>query len=248
MADIRGLLFDKDGTLLDYAASWAPINRQAARLAAAGDLVLTERLLIAAGVDPATDLAAADSLLAAGNTAEIATAWAEGGSPYDAERLTRDLDALFHSAATSVVPVTDLAALFRRYKARGLKLGIASSDNAASIAATARHFGIDGMLDFIAGYDSGHGVKPEPGMVAAFCRATGLPPAEVAMIGDNTHDLAMGRAAGAGLTIGVLTGTGSRATLSPLADLCLGSILEIEAALWGSEDVDAHMRSGEDRA
>ncbi len=234
MTDIRGLLFDKDGTLLDYAASWAPINRRAALLAAGGDLALAERLLVMAGVDPATDLAAADSLLAAANTAEIAAAWAAGGSPIAADRLTRDLDALFHSSATSVVAVTDLAALFRRYKARGLKLGIASSDNAASIGATARHFGIDGMLDFIAGYDSGHGVKPEPGMVEAFCRATGLDAAQVAMVGDNTHDLAMGRAAGVGLTIGVLTGTGSRDTLRPLADLCLPSIVGIEAALWGA--------------
>jgi hypothetical protein len=65
---IRGLLFDKDGTLLDYEASWPPINREAGLLAAQGDAALASRLLRAAGADPATGLAVADSLLAAGNT------------------------------------------------------------------------------------------------------------------------------------------------------------------------------------
>jgi phosphoglycolate phosphatase len=230
---IRGLLFDKDGTLVDYAASWAPVNRRAALIAADGDPDLAERLMILAGGDPATGLAAADSVLAAGTAAEIAATWAAGGSLLGAGRLTRDLDALFQSAATSMVPVTDVAALFRRLKARGLRLGIASSDSELAIRATASHFGILESLDYIAGYDSGFGVKPEPGMVEGFCRATGLAAAAIAMIGDNSHDMAMGRAAGAGLTIGVLTGTGSAGSLAPLCDLCLSGIADLEQALFG---------------
>jgi phosphoglycolate phosphatase len=229
---IHGLLFDKDGTLVDYAASWAPINRQAALIAAEGDMVLADRLLIVAGGDPTTNLAAADSVLAAGTAAEIAAAFATGGSRLDAGRLTRDLDALFQSAATSVVPVTDVAALFRRLKARGLRLGIASSDSELAVRATAAHFGILDLLDYVAGYDSGFGVKPQPGMVQGFCRTTGLAAAAIAVIGDNSHDMAMGRAAGAGLTIGVLTGTGSAASLAPLCDICLSGIADLEAALF----------------
>jgi len=231
---IRGLLFDKDGTLVDYAASWAPINRRAALLAAEGDMALADCLLSMAGGDPATNLVAADSVLAAGTAAEIAAVFAAGGSRLGAARLTRDLDALFQSAATSMVPVTDVAALFGRLKARGLRLGIASSDSELAVRATAAHFGIIDLLDYVAGYDSGFGVKPEPGMVEGFCRATGLAAGAVAMIGDNSHDMAMGRAAGAGLTIGVLTGTGSAASLAPLCDLCLAGIADLEQALFGS--------------
>jgi len=54
----------------------------------------------------------------------------------------------------------------------------------------------------------------------------------LAVVGDNAQDLLMGRAAGAGRVIGVLTGTGTYATLAPLADLCLASIAGIEAALF----------------
>jgi phosphoglycolate phosphatase len=231
---ICGLLFDKDGTLVDYAASWAPINRRAALIAADGDQDLAERLLTLAGGDPATGLAAADSVLAAGTAVEIAATWAPGGSPFSAARLARDLDALFQGAATSMVPVTDVAALFRRLKARGLRLGIASSDSEVAVRTTAAHFGILDTLDYIAGYDSGFGVKPGPGMVEGFCRATGLAAPAVAVIGDNSHDMAMGRAAGAGLTVGVLTGTGSAASLAPLCDLCLPGIADLEQALFSA--------------
>jgi phosphoglycolate phosphatase len=229
---IEGLLFDKDGTLLDYAASWPPINLDAGLLAADGDPVLAATLLGLAGADPASGDAKADSLLAAGNTTELAQAWHAAGSPLPETELAQRLDRLFQSAVRRMVPVCDLAALFARLQERGLKLGIASSDSAAAVAATAAHFGLRETLAFSCGYDSGHGAKPGPGMALAFCAETGLAPGRIAVIGDNRHDMEMARSAGAGLRIAVLTGTGTRATLGPHCDLCLDSIAEIEQALF----------------
>ena len=230
-ATIRGLLFDKDGTLLDYEASWPPINREAALLAAQGDAALAAKLLRAAGAEPETGQAAADSLLAAGNTVELAQAWCAAGSPIPEAELVVRLDELFQGAVARMMPVCDLAALFAGLRGRGLALGIASSDSEAAVSATAAHFGLSGHLAFSCGYDSGHGVKPGPGMVLGFCRATGLDPGEVAVIGDNGHDMAMGHAAGVGLRIAVLTGTGTRETLTPLSHHCIASIAGLEEVL-----------------
>lgn len=224
LARIAGILFDKDGTLLLYDESWGPVNREAARIASAGNAELEPQLLFSAGMDPVSGHTRPDSLLAAGNAAEIAAGFVAAGSPIEAAELTRLLDELFIRSAEFSVAVTDLAALFARLKARGLKLGIASSDNEEAIRQTAIRFGIIDHVDFIAGYDSGHGVKPQPGMVLGFCRATGLDPAEVAMVGDNNHDMHMGASAGVGLKVAVLTGTGSRETLSASADICLDDI------------------------
>lgn len=228
---IDGILFDKDGTLLDYAASWTPINARAAAIAARQDPALAIRLLAAGGADPSGGAVHADSLLAAANTAEIAAAWVQAGAPWQAAALTAELDALFQAASLTVVEATPLAPLFARLKARGLRLGIASSDSGAAIRATARRFGIETHLDYIAGYDSGHGVKPGPGMVHGFCAATALTPSQVAVVGDNRHDMEMGRAAGAALCVGVLTGTGTRTTLAGFADLCIDSIETIESVI-----------------
>lgn len=229
---IKGLLFDKDGTLLRYDESWGPVNREAARIAAAGlGQEFEERLLDACGMDPVTGKTRADSLFAAGTAAEIAAGFVAAGSPLAVDALTVELDDLFVRASDFSVAVTDLGAFFARLKTRGFRLGVASSDNERSIRETARRFGFLGHLDFIAGYDSGHGSKPQPGMVLGFCEAVGLDPKEVAVIGDNNHDLHMAASAGAGLKLAVLTGTGSPATLEAMADHVLGDITGVETLL-----------------
>lgn len=231
---IRGLLFDKDGTLLDYAASWTLVNRRAALLAAQGDPVFADRLLERAGVDPHTGRAVADSVMSAGTAVDIAEVWVTAGAGFEVEDLAKALDDVFRDAVQDMVPVTDLVELFERFRAHGLKLGIASSDSEAAVWATARVFGIAEQLDFVAGYDSGYGTKPDPAVLAAFCGRTGLAPSQVAVIGDNSHDVGMGRAGGAGLTIGVLTGTGTVDSLAPLSDLCLPSISAMAALFDGA--------------
>ncbi|MGV8936200.1 MAG: HAD family hydrolase [Allorhizobium sp.] len=228
---IAGILFDKDGTLLDFDQSWAPVNRRLALMAAGGDLALADRLLAACGMDPLSGHITPDSLFAAGNTREIVEGLIAAGAPGDAETLVPRLDALFAESAEFSVPVTDLAALFARLHAAGYKLGIASSDNQTSIWSTVRRFGLTNYVDFVAGYDSGHGVKPEAGMVLGFCRTTGLEPSQVAVVGDNNHDMHMGRNAGAGLTVAVLSGTGSKESLAASSDHCLNDITELEGLL-----------------
>ncbi len=124
-----------------------------------------------------------------------------------------------------------MAPFFARLKARGLKLGVATNDSRRGVEATLGQFGVLELLDFAAGYDSGHGFKPDPGMVHGFCARTGLVPAEVAVVGDNLHDLEMGRRGGVGLVVGVLTGTGERAELAAHADHVLDGIQDLEALL-----------------
>jgi phosphoglycolate phosphatase len=228
---IRGVLFDKDGTLFDFQKSWAPINLAAGRHGAAGDEALRVRLLTIGGVDQVTGYAAADGLFAAGNASEIAEAWIVAGSPFAQDALTAALDRIFLDGAGSMVPAADLPALFGRLKAHGLKLGVASSDSAAAVREAAERFGFAPFLDFSCGYDSGFGHKPSEGMPLAFCRTVGLRPGDVAVVGDNAHDMEMGRRAGVALKVGVLTGTGSRQTLKAHADAVIAGIAELEALL-----------------
>ena len=52
--EIRGVLFDKDGTLLDFQRTWTAVSRQCAqRVAACPEDI--PALLEAAGHDPSTD-------------------------------------------------------------------------------------------------------------------------------------------------------------------------------------------------
>ena len=229
---IRGILFDKDGTLLDYHLTWMPVNRTAALHAARGDAVLGARLLEIGGYDAATGRVDSGSPLAAWNTAEIADLWARELPGSDPSRLRSELDRIFvEGGQLSAAAVMPLNPLFQSLRARGLRLGVATSDSEEGARASLAAWLDPAHLDFVAGYDSGHGGKPGPGMVLAFCDRVGLPPAAVAVVGDNLHDLEMGRRAGAGLKVGVLTGTSEHADLAADADHVLDSIADLEALL-----------------
>lgn len=230
---IGGVLFDKDGTLVDFEATWAPVNRAAGLMAAGGDAALAAAILDRCGVDPQTGRTRPESPMAIAGASEIAEAMARAGSRLSHDALVDGLHVLFAQGARAAQPIGDIAGMLARLKARGLKVGVASSDSAEGVATTIKALGVGHLVDFQCGYDSGFGPKPQPGMVKAFCAATGLSPAEVAMVGDSTHDLHMGRAAGCGLVAGVLSGTGVAGTLRPLCDVLIDSVAELPALLSG---------------
>jgi len=228
---IEGILFDKDGTLLDYDATWAPLNKLAALEAAGGDPVVAERLLQAGGYDAATESHVPNSLLVSASNDVIAGSWAEmlGADP---AHLTERITAVFEaSSAATAVAVPGMEAVLAALKGRGLALGVATNDSEDSAYASLAPFGVVEHFSYVAGFDSGHGSKPGPGMVEGFSKATGLAPGAIAVVGDSHHDMEMGRSAGAGLLVGVLTGTGGRDDLAPHAHHVLESILELEALL-----------------
>jgi phosphoglycolate phosphatase len=229
---IRGVLFDKDGTLIDFFATWSPAYEQAAAELAQGDPALAERLLTIGGWDPATRRFKPDSALAAGTNAEIGRLWGQAIGHGDHKALTQKLDLFFREhAVANARPVTDLVNLFGRLRSHGFKIGLATMDSSAAAEAQLAAFGVRRLMDFVCGYDSGFGHKPGPGMVEGFCRTVNLPAKAVAVIGDSPHDLDMARSAGAGMAIGVLTGVSPREVLAQHADLVLGSIAELETAL-----------------
>lgn len=233
MTAIRGLLFDKDGTLIDFFATWGEAYKAVAAEIAdlSADPGLADRLLRLGGYDPDTGVLDPASLLACGTNDEIARLWS---GHVDASRhldLRHAVSEGFHRFGLEPVAVTDLPALFQRLGVRGYTLGVATNDHEAPTLESLDYLGIRELVAFVAGADSGFGGKPGPGMFEGFCARTGLQPAEVAMVGDTVADMAMARAGAAGLAIGVLTGASKADSLGPLADHVIDSIAGLEALL-----------------
>ncbi len=212
--NIKGIVFDKDGTLIEFSTSWMPAIIEAANYFANNDPVIAQKMLAVSGYDKDTDKVAAGSLLAAANNQQIAECWSQFLEIEADQAMVSKLDDLFqyHSEHNSVA-ATDLHSLFDQLITRGIKLGVATSDSEQGARATLKALGVIDKMDFICGYDSGHGIKPEAGMVSAFCKAMDLQPSEVMVVGDNTHDLHMAQNAGAKLSVGVLTGTSTAVKL-----------------------------------
>jgi phosphoglycolate phosphatase len=83
---------------------------------------------------------------------------------------------------------------------------------------------LTGAVDALVCADDGIPVKPAPDMVLRLCAELGIEPSRTAVVGDSAADLRMGRAAGVGLVVGVLTGVGARSDLEPQADAVIGSV------------------------
>ncbi len=231
---VRGILFDKDGTLFDFQASWGQWVETTLDLLAP-DRETWARMARAGGYDPERRRFVPGSPVVAGAPSEIAQIWAEFRPDLGAAKVESILDETALDVIADpnmLVPtVADLPGLLAGLRADGYALGVATHDSEQGTRAQLGAAGAGDAFDFIAGYDSDHGLKPGPGMLLAFAEATGIPPASVVMVGDSRHDLEVGHSAGAAMAVGVLTGPATRDDLALYADHILPSIEHLPALL-----------------
>ena len=218
---IDGVIFDKDGTLFDFRASWGAWAAQLVGVLAGETGIAAEDLGAAIGFDPVARRFQPDSIVIAGTPTEIARDLAAVLPGVSAEGLEDRLNRMAEGAP--MLPAVDLADVLGGLRARGLRIGLATNDNEEAARAHLAAHGITDLFDYVAGYDSGHGPKPGPGMCAAFARQHGLDPARVVMVGDSRHDLEAGRRAGM-RAVAVLTGIAGAEELAPHADAVLPDI------------------------
>jgi len=232
LAGIKGILFDKDGTLVDFHATWSAVAELMAMEASGGDAVRAGSLLLAAGLDPETHMFKADSVFAAGTNLDIIELW----FPELSRREQLDAVERFNlitteKGAAMAVALPGVVDALGSLHARAYRLGVATNDSTLGCEKTLAALGIAQLFEAAYGYDAVANAKPAPDTVQAFCDLTGLRPSEIAMVGDNRHDLDMARAGGCGLAIGVLSGTGTHASLAPLADVVLESAADLPGYL-----------------
>ncbi|MEL7099992.1 MAG: HAD family hydrolase [Pseudomonadota bacterium] len=220
MTALDGIVFDKDGTLFDFRATWEAWAAAFLRRAAEGDKGLAADLGARIGYDYARQVFEPGSVVIAGTPGDIADAL-EGALALERAGLISLLNE--EAARAPQREAVPLDPFLSGLAAQGLKLGVATNDAEKPARAHLEAAGVLGRFDFVAGFDSGFGGKPAPGQLKAFCAATGCDPARVAMVGDSTHDLFAARAAGM-LRIAVLTGLAAEAELAPHADVVLPNI------------------------
>lgn len=230
MSAIRGIVFDKDGTLFDFSRTWEQWAQNAltrlAHVAQAPDMI--DIMGAAIGYNLSSGKFARDSVVIAGTPREVAealdTCLPDMSLPDIILILNQEAARAPQSEAAPLVP------LLTELRQRGLRLGVATNDAEAPACAHLEQAGIADFFDFVAGFDSGYGAKPQPGQLLGFCEATGCAAATCLMVGDSRHDLAAGRAAGFG-TVGVLTGMAQVDDLRSLADVIMPDIGKLPAWL-----------------
>ena len=232
---IKGILFDKDGTLFRYSETWDTWCGIVLEKLSQGNGTLLEHLANVLDFDLKSQKIRPQSIVVASTTYEVA----ECLGPFLPNWSLDAIEGLLNKKVNDLplTSVTPLKPYFSDLRRRGLKVGVVtndSEDNAMAQLASANLNPLED-LDFVAGYDSGFGAKPAPEPLLAFAKAVWLAPGDVAMVGDSLHDLTAGRRAGM-KTIGVLTGPATWADLSPVADMVLRDISLIPVNLNTSVD------------
>jgi phosphoglycolate phosphatase len=227
------VVFDKDGTLIDFQAMWGGWVRTLAEdLTRSTGFEVSGLLFDLLGVDRTLGLVHSHGLLAATPMARIREVVVDAVASVGLGQSAAEAAVAAAWRAPDPVelahPVADLAELFGALAARGITITIATSDNREPTERTLTALGIADRVAGLVCADDGLLVKPAPDGVLHLCAVVRISPDRTAVVGDSPVDLAMGHAAGVRRVIGVLTGVGDRASLAS-ADVVLESVADLIA-------------------
>ncbi len=216
---ISTLIFDKDGTLFDFQATWGHWTGEVLAKIAAGNATQLNAIANELRYDLDKRELRPDSVVIAGTPAEIVQVIKPHVPEVSEQQLLGQLNELAKSAPQ--VEIIPLGRFFETLREMGLNIAVMTND--AEEPARAHLSEHDGAIDVIVGSDSGFGAKPDPDPLLAIARKLGVDPETCVMIGDSTHDLRAGRSAGM-KCIAVLTGLATEQDLRDFADLIIQDI------------------------
>jgi HAD superfamily hydrolase (TIGR01509 family) len=183
MAEIRGVILDVDGTLVDsndaHAQAWVEA------LAEHGHEVPFERVRPLIGMG-------SDKVLPAVSGLEVESD--------EGERITERRKQIFkerHVPRLRAFP--GVRPLLERMRGDGLKLVVASSATEEDLKPLLEIAGAEELIEGRTSSDDADESKPDPDIVHAALASSGLAADQVLMIGDTPYDIAAGARAGVGV-------------------------------------------------
>ncbi len=237
----QAIIFDKDGTLIDFDAMWGGwAVFLAEQLHNASGLNVHAPLCLALGYDEETRKVLAHGKLAASPMAQLRRLTIEVmqslGLTIDAAEIIVEECWCIPDPVLLAKPFTDLRELFSKLQGEKIKIAIATADDRAPTQALIEAFDIEEYISTMVCADDGIPTKPKPDMVLAICERINIDPSKAMVIGDTISDLKMARAAGAGLCVGVLSGVSSARDLIQYADVLIESVDELHAYILELSD------------
>lgn len=239
----KGILFDKDGTLIHFMALWGGWTDYVLRsmeelleIMGAGFTVPKEKVLGTRhdarggviGYDAEGPLAMstveetygllASQLYAAGmpwNEAIIQVTQMTNQAMYEVRQ---------HKPA---FPMPGLEKFLGKCSSVSLNMAVVTSDQTSGAIEQLEWMGLRSYFTSVVGRDQVLNGKPHPEMTEKACQQLGISPEEVIVIGDSNGDMQMAKQAGAALAIGLWTGEGEPAHLAD-ADIVICDYNEID--------------------
>lgn len=228
---IKGILFDKDGTLIDFSL-WrdAGIKTIQTLMNEYGlkDEKLFENLqksvgITENGVEPFGALAYKSHEDVAAELHFLLNKYRK----IDLKKFQSHVSELLRKEVlrddVEFKEITDLGALYEHLKSNGIKVGLATADSRQSAMHMINKLKHNDYFDFIGSYDGVMKPKPNKDMCVRFCSMYGLAPNQVAIVGDSYNDMVFAKNSGA-VGVGVLSGVSCKINLKDAADVIIPSV------------------------
>lgn len=192
---IRGILFDKDGTLIEFEKMWhAIVTLVFQKIEAEGRLskkLITRFKAISGyteeGFEP-------ESIIQSLPTSHIVALWAEAAAGEGMDRMACEgyLHRLFEAAAVdervAVECLPGVAETLAYLRSKNYYLGVATADTEKSMHHSLRKAELDNFFQFFGSDNGYHEGKPAPHMAKDFCRHVGITSEELLIVGDSVSD------------------------------------------------------------
>lgn len=212
---IRAILFDKDGTLLQFTEGWVDsivgflenkILDDNKKREVFREIGIRED----GGVEE-------NSILSSETAMDLAIIFSKYLDE-DLDEIYRDLDdhllRYLKENNKFIRETCDLRKLFEALRERGILIGIFTSDNYRQAKYSMDYLGLDSFIDFYAAADI-YKKKPNKESLEVFKKKYSLEDQEIIIVGDSRVDMVFGEDT---VKVGVLCGTGSREMLAKYTD------------------------------
>ncbi|CAI4228189.1 unnamed protein product [Auanema sp. JU1783] len=232
---LKLIIFDKDGTLVDFHRMWLPWAAKTVKLLEdATKLPVGSAVYKTLGVDPIkgkVSMGALAEKTLIGIRADISKTLQTFGIPAEeADKIV--VHGVPEASSGLTAPVCDLIGLFTELREMGIKLALCTADSRRATEEQMEVLGISKMLDdVVCGNDAGIIPKPSPHCAMQICKRIGVQLNEAIIVGDTIADLKMGRLAGLRASVAVLSGVGNRETLSEFSDYFIEDVGELPSLI-----------------
>jgi len=235
--DAELIIFDKDGTLLDFKETWTGIIKEFFLILEKRMPVtptLKERIENALGIFVDEKRVDGKGALAMGTFTECNTLLTYSiyreGIRWD---IAQDIvDEVGKQAFSSEVrkkhvrPARGAIELLKKLKSRGAHSAVATNDKESDALFDIEYIGALPYIDLVIGADSVDHPKPSPDMIEKICSFLGKNPKKSILIGDTVMDALLGKNSGVMLTVGV-SGIVPERELAEHMDIVISSLEEI---------------------
>lgn len=212
---IRAILFDKDGTLLQFTEGWVD-----SIVGFLENKILDDKkkrkLFKEIGIREDGGVEE-NSILSSETAMDLAIIFSKYLDE-DLGEIYREIDDHLLNYLKEnnkfIRETCDLRSLFEALKDRGILIGIFTSDNYRQAKYSMDYLGLDSFIDFYAAADI-YKKKPNKESLEVFKRKYSLEDQEIIIVGDSRVDMVFGENT---IKVGVLCGTGSREMLAKYTD------------------------------